>query len=159
MTRRKRWGARLVHERALHGRALLALAPFLVAAFPATAREIHFDCARTGQTVKVDIDTERRFLQMMWSEGVAEEFLDGGSYVSGPGSFGEKEKVTYVVSFDKEVVTFGQNRVCIESGANPKCADRQTRNTLDMARGELKYDDGDEIAVLRCVPAPPGRGF
>ncbi len=107
----------------------------------------------------VDVDTDRRFLQMMWGEGVAEEYLDGDSYISGPDSFGEKQKVTYVLSVDNEIVTFGQDRACLESGVKRKCVDQTSRNRLDVARGELKYDDGDEIAILRCVPAPPGRGF
>jgi len=36
---------------------------------PCRATEFHFDCARTNQSLKVDIDTDRRFLQLMWSEG------------------------------------------------------------------------------------------
>lgn len=128
-------------------------------AFPACAKEIHLDCARTDQSATVDADTDRRFLQMMWSEGVAEEFRDGESYLSGPDSFGEKEKVTYVVAVEGDVVSFGENRVCLQSGSKRKCLDRATRNTLDLARGELKYDNGEEIAVLKCHPAPPGRRF
>jgi hypothetical protein len=125
----------------------------------ALAKEVHIDCARTDQTALVDIDTDRHFLQLMWSEGVGEEYLEGDSYLSGPDSFGEKQKVTFVVSIDKDVVTFGDNRVCLQSGTKRKCVDSQKRNTLDLARGELRYDNGDEIAVLKCVPAPPGRKF
>jgi hypothetical protein len=131
----------------------------LAGALPAGAKEVHLDCARTGQTVMVDADTDRRFLQMMWGEGVAEEFLNGDSYVSGPDSYGEKEKVTYVVTVEGDVITFGENRACLQSGTKHKCMDREIRNTLDAAKGELKYDNGEEIAVLRCQPAPPGRKF
>jgi len=126
---------------------------------PATAEEIHLDCARTNQSVMVDIDTDRRFLQMMWGQGVAEEYQNGESYISGPDSFGEKQKVTYVLSVDKGVVTFGQDRACLQSGSKHPCVNRQSRNTLDVKQGELSYDDGDEIAILHCVPAPPGRRF
>jgi len=138
----------------------LALCLTLAAgASPARAKEIHLDCARTDQSATLDADTDRRFLQMMWSDGVAEEFRDGESYLSGPDSFGEKEKVTYVVSVEGDVVAFGENRVCLQSGSKRKCLDRAIRNTLDLARGELKYDNGEEIAVLKCQPAPPGRRF
>jgi len=125
----------------------------------ARAEEIHLDCERTGQSVKVDVDTARRFLQMVWSDGVAEEYVNGDSYISGPDSYGEEEKVTYAVDIDKSVVSFGQDRVCLKSGAKRKCADKSSRNTLDVAKGELKYDDGETIAVLKCTPAPPGRKF
>lgn len=138
---------------------LLSLALAALAAGAAQAKEIHLDCTRTGQMVMIDIDTDRRFLQLMWSEGVAEEFLDGDSYISGPDSFGEKQKVTYVLTIDKEVVSFGQDRACLESGVKRKCADQTSRNQLDLSRGELRYDDGEEVAVLKCAPAPPGRRF
>jgi hypothetical protein len=65
--------------------------------------------------------------------------------------------VTYVVTIEKDLVTFGQDRACRQSGTKRKCVDSQTRDTLDLARGELKYDNGDEIAVFHCQPAPPSR--
>lgn len=125
----------------------------------ARAREIHLDCARTGQTVMVDVDTDRRFLQMMWGQGVAEEYQDGGSYISGPDSFGRKEKVVDSMSVDEHMVTFGRDRLCLENGSKGACVDQQSRNSLDEATGVLKYEDGDETAILQCVPAPPGRRF
>jgi hypothetical protein len=143
----------------MKGTKLAPLAIFALVAASAQAREIHLDCARTGQTVMIDVDTDRRFLQLMWGQGVAEEYQNGESYVSGPDAFGETQKVTYVLSVDKDMITFGQDRACIQSGTKHKCVDQERRNTLDLSRGELKYDDGDEIAVLRCTPAPPGRGF
>jgi hypothetical protein len=138
--------------------ALLATALAIFAAAPcARAKEIYLDCARTDQTVMVGLDADRLFIELMWSEGVAEEYKQGESYISGPDSFGEKEKVTYVVSIDKNLVTFGTDRACLQSDAKRKCVDSQTRNTLDLAKSELKYDNGDEIAVFQCQPAPPGR--
>ncbi len=131
----------------------------LAAAPCAGAAEIHLDCARTDQSVKVGLDTDRRYLEIMWSEGVAEEYTQGESYISGPDSFGEKEKVTYVVTIDKDLVTFGQDRACLQSGTKRKCVDSQTRDTLDLAKSELKYDMGDEVAVFKCQPAPPSRKF
>ncbi len=124
----------------------------------AQAREIHMDCARSNQTVMLDIDTDRRFLQLMWGQGVAEEFKDGDSYISGPDSYGRKEKVVYSMVVEGPLVTFGQDRICMESGAK-KCVDQKSRNSFDEAKSELKYDDGEEIAVLKCTPAPPGRRF
>ena len=138
---------------------LAPLAIFALAATAAHAREIHLDCAREGQSVMIDVDTDRRFLQLIWGQGVAEEYQNGKSYVSGPDAFGETQKVTYVLSVDKDLITFGQDRACIQSGTKHKCVDQASRNTLDLSRGELKYEDGDEIAILRCTPAPPGRGF
>jgi len=143
----------------MKGTGLAPLIIFALAATAARAREIHLDCARTGQIVMIDIDTDRRFLQLMWGQGVAEEYQNGESYVSGPDAFGETQKVTYVFSVDKDLITFGQDRACIQSGTKHKCVAQETRNTLDLSRGELKYDDGDEIAILKCAPAPPGRGF
>ena len=140
-------------------RLLLAAASVACVAGAASAREIHLDCSRTGQTVMVDVDTDRRFMQLMWSEGVAEEYKDGDSYISGPDSFGEKEKVVYILGVDNDIVTFGQDRLCLQDGSKRKCVDKHVRNTLDALRGEMKYDDGEMIAVLKCVPAPPGRGF
>ncbi len=136
--------------------AVLALSALLAPA--AQAAEIHLDCARSNQTAMVDIDTDRQFLQIMWSEGVAEEYKQGDSYISGPDKYGRKEKVLYVMSVDKNVVTFGTDRLCMEDGAK-KCSEQHVRNTLDVGRGEMKYDNGDEIAVLACHPAPPGRRF
>lgn len=124
----------------------------------AGATEIHLDCARSNQTAMVDIDTDRQFLQIMWGEGVAEEYKQGDSYISGPDKYGRKEKVVYVMGLDKSLVTFGTDRLCMEDGAK-KCREQHVRNTLDVARGEMKYDNGDEIAVLTCHPAPPGRRF
>jgi hypothetical protein len=98
-------------------------------------------------------------MQLMWGQGVAEEYQNGDSYVSGPDAFGETQKVTYVLSVDKDLITFGQDRACVQSGTKHKCVDQSTRNTLDAARGVLRYDDGDEIAILQCAPAPPGRRF
>jgi len=124
----------------------------------AQAREIHLDCARSHQTAMVDIDTDRNFLQIMWSEGVAEEFKEGDSYISGPDSFGRKEKVVYHMRIDGDVISFGTDRLCLEDGAK-KCTEKHVRNSLDVAHGLMKYDDGDAIANLACTPAPPGRRF
>ncbi len=135
----------------LLGLAIVSSAPC------AFAKELHFDCSRTDQTVMVGLDTDKLFIELMWSEGVAEEYQQGKSYISGPDSFGEKEKVTYVVTIDKDLVTFGQDRACLQSGTKRKCVDSQTRDTLDLANSELKYNLGDEIAVFKCQPAPPGR--
>jgi len=123
------------------------------------AREIHLDCARSNQTVAVDIDTSRLFVQLVWGEGVAEEYQNGDSYVSGPSASGETQKVTYAVSVDKDAVSFGQDRVCSTAGASGKCRNEHIRNLLDTASGMLKYDDGGVIALLKCAPAPPGRRF
>jgi hypothetical protein len=136
--------------------SLLVLAASL--APPAVAAEIHLDCARTNQTAMVDVDTDRQFLQIMWGDGVAEEYKQGDSYISGPDKHGRKEKVVYVMSVDKSFVTFGTDRLCMDDGVD-KCPERHVRNTLDVGRGEMKYDNGDEIAVLACHPAPPGRRF
>lgn len=125
---------------------------------PALATEIHLDCARTNQSAMVDVDTDRQFLQIMWGDGVAEEYKQGDSYISGPDNHGRKEKVVYVMSVDKSLVTFGTDRLCMDDGVN-KCAEQHVRNTLDIGRGEMKYNNGDEIAVLACHPAPPGRRF
>lgn len=132
----------------------------LIALFPAAAgaSEIHLDCARSNQTAMVDVDTDRQFLQIMWSEGVAEEYQQGDSYISGPDRNGRKERVVYLVSVDKSLITFGTDRLCMEDGAK-KCREQHVRNTLDVGRGEMKYDNGEEIAVLACHPAPPGRRF
>jgi hypothetical protein len=138
--------------------SLLGIALAFVSSMPrAFAKEIHFDCARTDQTVRVGLDTDKLFIELMWSEGVAEEYQQGDSYISGPDSSGEKEKVTYVVTIDKDVVTFGQDRACLQSGTKRKCVDSRTRDTLDLAKSELRYNLGDEIAVFKCQPAPPDR--
>ena len=141
--------------------AIFALGAALAVAAPhdGRAREIHLDCARDKQTVTVDVDTDRQFMQLMWGEGIAEEYKQGESYLSGPDSHGRTQKVVYVMSVDKDVVTFGQDRLCVDKGAAGKCVDQQTRNMLDVASGVMKYDDGDTINVLRCAPAPPGRRF
>lgn len=135
--------------------AFAALA--LLLAPNALASEIHLDCGRTRQTVALDIDTSRRFVQLIWGDGVAEEYRDGDSYVSGASGSGETQKITYAVSVDKDAVSFGQDRVCV--AASGKCRDQHIRNLLDIAAGTLKYDDGGVIAVLKCAPAPPGRKF
>jgi hypothetical protein len=137
---------------------LLLCAALACCALKAEAREIHMDCARSDRTVMLDVDTDRRFLQLMWGQGVAEEYKDGDSYISGPDASGRKEKVTYRMSVDGSLVTFGQDRTCMESGAK-RCVDQKSRNSFDESRGELKYDDGDEVAILKCAPAPPGRRF
>jgi hypothetical protein len=141
-------------------RALASIAVAAAALFgtAADAVEIHLDCARANQTANVDVDTDRQFLQIMWSEGVAEEYKQGDSYISGPDNSGRKEKVVYVVSVDKSLVTFGTDRLCLTDGAR-KCSEQHVRNTLDVGRGEMRYDNGDEIAILACRPAPPGRRF
>lgn len=136
----------------LLGATLLSIAPV------AAAKEIHLDCERESQIARVDIDTDRAFMQIIWSEGVAEEFKDGDSYILGPDKDGRKEKVAYVMHVERDVVTFGTDRSCLDEGAR-KCVDQHARNTLDVNRGEMKYDDGDTIAVLKCHPAPPGRRF
>lgn len=140
-------------------RSALIFVAALGCASPLVAKEIHLDCARTNQSAMVDIDTDRQFIQLMWSEGVAEEYKQGDSYISSPDKYGRKEKVTYVMSVEKDVITFGQDRVCVEDGARGKCVDQHVRNTLNVGGGVLKYDDGDSIGVLKCVPAPPGRRF
>ena len=139
-------------------RAMAAAALLAALMSPARAEEIHLDCARTNQNAMVDIDTDRQFLQIMWGQGVAEEYKQGDSYISGPDKYGRKEKVVYLMNVDKSLVTFGTDRLCMEDGAK-KCSEQHMRNTLDVARGEMKYDNGDEIAVLACHPAPPGRRF
>ena len=72
----------------------------------------------------IDVDTDRRFLQMMWGQGVAEEYQNGKSYVSGPDAFGETQKVTYVFSIDKDLISFGQDRACIAERTKHKCIDQ-----------------------------------
>ncbi|RTL86556.1 MAG: hypothetical protein EKK29_08705 [Hyphomicrobiales bacterium] len=136
--------------------AVLAIAALLAPA--ARAAEIHLDCGRSNQTAMVDIDTDRQFLQIMWSEGVGEEYKQGDSYISGPDRYGRKERVVYVMNVDRSLITFGTDRLCMEDGAKT-CSEQHVRNTLDVGRGEMKYDNGDEIAVMTCHPAPPGRRF
>lgn len=136
-------------------RILVTLAAF---AGLAEAKEIHLDCARTRQSAMVDIDTDRAFMQIMWGDGVAEEYKEGDSYISGPDNYGRKERVVYVMRVEKDVVTFGQDRLCMEDGAK-KCAEQHVRNSLDLNAGVMKYDNGDEIAVLACHPGAPGRRF
>lgn len=137
--------------------AIAAVSLFLLVRAQALATEIHLDCGRPSQTVFVDIDTDRRFVQLIWEEGVAEEYRNGDSYVSGPSGSGETQKVTYAVEVDKSAVSFGQDRICAAAGG--KCRDQHIRNLLDIASGTLKYDDGGVISVLKCAPAPPGRRF
>ena len=140
------------------GRAVVFTLLAVLAGTVARAEEIHLDCARSNQTAMVDVDAGRQFLQIMWSEGVAEEYKQGDSYISGPDKYGRKERVVYVMNIDNNVITFGTDRLCIEDGIK-KCAEQRVRSTLDVGRGEMKYDNGDEIAVLACHPAPPGRRF
>lgn len=137
---------------------LLVLFAALAGAAHARAKEVHLDCARAGQSAMVDIDTDRAFIQIMWGDGVAEEYKEGDSYISGPDNYGRKEKVVYVMRVDKDVVTFGQDRLCMEDGAK-KCAEQHVRNSLDINAGVMKYDNGDEIAILACHPGAPGRRF
>lgn len=125
----------------------------------AAAEEIHLDCARPNQSVAVDVDTSRLFVQLMWGQGVAEEYQNGDSYISGPSASGQTHKVTYAVSVAKDAIVFGQDHLCIAAGAEGKCKEQHIRNTLDAAAGVLKYDDGGVITILKCAPAPPGRRF
>lgn len=125
----------------------------------AAAREIHLDCARPSQSVAVDVDTTRLFVQLMWGQGVAEEYQNGESYISGPSASGQTHKVIYAVSVENDAISFGQDRVCVAAGSDGKCREQHIRNTLDAAAGVLKYDDGGIIAILKCAPAPPGRRF
>lgn len=138
--------------------SLPAFAVLLVAGAPAGAREIHLDCARSNQTAMVDIDTDRSFMQIMWGAGIAEEYKEGDSYISGPDNYGRKQKVVYLMRMEGDLVTFGTDRLCMGDGEK-KCVEQHVRNQLDVNRGEMKYDDGDGIAVLACHPAPPGRRF
>ncbi len=138
--------------------AILVLAGALLFAASACAKEVHLDCAQADRTAMVDIDTDRAFLQIMWGDGVAEEYKEGDSYLSGSDKYGRKEKVVYVMGVEHDVVTFGTDRLCLEDGEK-KCAGQHARHRLDINRGEMKYDDGDSIAVLTCHPAPPGRKF
>jgi hypothetical protein len=126
----------------------------------AQAKELHFDCARANQTVMVDIDTDRKFLQLMWGQGVAEEYKDGDFYISSPDDkTGRTQKVVYTMKVEEKAIIFGQDRLCVEDPAKGRCLEHHLRNSLDLVSSVLKYDDGDEIAVLKCTPAPPGRGF
>lgn len=141
-------------------RMSLALSLGLASALSvAKAKELHLDCARLNQSVAVDVDTTRLFVQLMWGDGVAEEFQNGVSYVSGPSASGQTHKVTYAVSVDDDAVTFGQDRICVENGIEGKCREHHLRNTLDAAAGVLKYDDDGIIATWKCTSAPPGRRF
>ena len=82
--------------------AAIALSLLTCVAAPAQAKVVFLDCERTNQTVAVGIDTDKLFIQLMWSEGVAEEFQNGDLYTSGPDSFGRKEKVTLIFNLDKD---------------------------------------------------------
>lgn len=125
----------------------------------AAAKEIHLDCKRPDRSVAVDIDTARLFVQLMWGQGVAEEYQNGDSYVSGPSASGQTHKVTYAVSVENDAIIFGQDHVCIAAGTTGKCRERHIRNMLDAAAGVLKYDDDGIVTVLQCAAAAPGRGF
>lgn len=98
----------------------------------AAAKEIHLDCARPNQSVAVDVDTTRLFVQLMWGQGVAEEYQNGDSYVSGPSASGQTHKVTYAVSIDHDAISFGQDHACVTAGADGKCRERHIRNTLEL---------------------------
>lgn len=137
--------------------AIVAPLLALAAEAPALAKEIHLDCKRPDRTLAIDVDTDRLFVQLMWGEGVAEEYLNGDSYISGPSASGQTQKVTYAVSIEKDAVSFGQDRIC--TAASGKCRNEHSRNRLDMASGTLRYDDGGVITLLNCAPAPPGRRF
>ncbi|WP_159726346.1 hypothetical protein [Methylosinus sp. Ce-a6] len=145
----------------MNARRFAFVAPLLAltANAPALAKEIHLECKRPDRTLAIDIDTDRLFVQLMWGQGVAEEYLNGDSYVSGPSASGQTQKVTYAVSIEKDAVSFGQDRVCTAAGASGKCRDEHSRNRLDTASGTLKYDDGGVITLLTCAPASPGRRF
>lgn len=131
----------------------LSLAATALAAASARAREIHLDCAGAGRTAKVDIDADRRFLQIMWGEGVAEEYQEGESYLSGPDSAGETQKVVYSMRVDGDAVAFGQDRLCLADGAKHKCVEQHIRNRLNALSGEMQYADGDEVLLMKCQPA------
>ncbi len=122
------------------------------------AEEIHLDCARSNQGAMVDIDTSQNFMQLMWRDGVAEEFREGESYLSGPDKYGRKERVVYRMHVDGGKITFGVERNCLES-LGTKCEPRRLDNQLDLALGEMRYNNGDSILIMRCSPAPPGRRF
>jgi len=136
-----------------------AAALALLLASPIAAREIHVDCAREHQSVMIDADSDRNFIQLMWSEGVAEEYTQGDGYVSGPDSKGRTEKVTYLVDFGKDSVAFGQDRICTPESIAAGCRDKRLRNTLDLSSGLLKYEDQESTIMLKCKEAPPGRRF
>jgi len=123
-----------------------------------SAEEIHLDCARANQGAMVDIDTSRNFMQLMWRDGVAEEFHEGESYLSGPDQHGRKEKVVYRMHVDDGKIAFGVERICLETMA-AKCESRRLDNQLDITRGEMRYNNGDSILIMTCSPAPPGRRF
>jgi hypothetical protein len=139
-------------------RTACVIASLALSSAAALAKEIHVDCSRENQSVRVDADTDRLFVQLMWSEGVAEEFQNGDSYISGPDNRGRKVKVTYLVSVDNDVLSFGQDRICVDKEVKG-CADQHLRDTLDLVTGVLKYEDGETVAMLKCAPAPPGRRF
>lgn len=106
----------------------------------------------------VDIDTSQNFMQLMWRDGVAEEFREGESYLSGPDKYGRKERVVYRMHVDGGKITFGVERNCLES-LGTKCESRRLDNQLDLALGEMRYNNGDSILIMSCSPAPPGRRF
>ena len=69
------------------------------------AREIHLDCSRPSQGAMVDLDTDRRFLQIMWSDGVAEEFQQGAFYISAPDKNGNKRNISEIQANNFELQT------------------------------------------------------
>ncbi|PWB84236.1 MAG: hypothetical protein C3F11_02325 [Methylocystaceae bacterium] len=143
------------------GSARGAVLSFALAAAPssAMAKEIHLDCRRPDRSVAVDVDTSRLFVQLMWGQGVAEEYQNGDSYLSGPSASGQTHRVIYAVSVENDAVSFGQDYLCVAGGADGKCKERHIRNTLDTAAGVLRYDDDGIVTTLECRPAPPSRRF
>jgi hypothetical protein len=137
---------------------LFSVVATLLATTPALAREIHLDCAEGGRKAMLDADDGRRFLQMIWADGVAEEYKDADAYLSGPDADGVKEKVVYSVSFERDVVYFGADRICLEAGARGRCGGERLRHTLDLSQGLLKYDEAGAPIILKCVAAAR-RGF
>lgn len=143
----------------MRGRKLRsAIVSLLLATVPpaALSREIHLDCARPHRSVAIDVDTSRLFVQLIWGEGIAEEYQNGESYMSGPSASGATQRVTFAVSVDNDSVSFGQDRICVAAG---KCKEEHIRNLLDASTGTLKYDDGGVVEILKCAPAPAGRRF
>lgn len=134
------------------------LSVFLRLTLALSAEEIHLDCARANQGAMVDIDTSRNFMQLMWRDGVAEEFHEGESYLSGPDKYGRKERVVYRMHVEGGKITFGVERICQEN-VDAKCESRRLDNQLDITLGEMRYNNGDSILIMTCSPAPPGRRF
>jgi len=122
------------------------------------ARELHLDCSRPSQGAMVDLDTDRRFLQLMWSDGVAEEFQQGAFYISAPDKNGNKRKVVSYMTAERDHVDFGVDHLCLEEATKP-CAPQHIGHRLDLSRNQMSYADGETIGVFACVPGPVGRRF